>query len=139
MQVFKIVYHNVIYTKGRIVEFVNFMLKQIVNIADMAEDGFRFVCDDVTLKIISQYQYLRLILTKHLDYLQITKFVAKLASHALRFLICKVKALGGMPFKCFTKCYNSLVQPVIDYGSSIWGTNGYSCVEVVQNALVVTS
>ena len=49
------------------------------------------------------------------------------------FLICKDKALGGMPFKCFTKCYNSLVQPVIDYGSSIWGTNGYSCVEAVQN------
>ena len=37
-----------------------------------------------------------------------------------------------MPFECFTKCYNSLVQPVIDYGSSVWGTNGYSCVETVQ-------
>ena len=95
--------------------------------------GFRFICDDVTLEIISQYKYLGLILTEHLDYLQMTKFVAKSASHALGFLICKDKALGGMPFKCFTKCYNSLVQPVIDYGSSIWGTNGYSCVEVVQN------
>ena len=58
-----------------------------------------------------------------------TKFIAKSASRALGFLICKDKALGGIPFKCFTKYYNSLVQPVIDYGSSIWGTNGYSCVE----------
>ena len=46
------------------------------------------------------------------------KSVAKSASRALGFLICKDKALGGMPFECFTKCYNSLVQPVIDYGSS---------------------
>ena len=35
-----------------------------------------------------------------------TKFFAKSASRALGFLICKDKALGGMPFKCFTKCYN---------------------------------
>ena len=61
-----------------------------------------------------------------------TKSVAKSASRGLGFLICKDKALGGMPFECFTKCYNSLVQPVIDYGSSVWGTNGYSCVETVQ-------
>ena len=47
------------------------------------------------------------------------KSVAKSASRALGFLICKDKALGGMPFECFTKCYNSLVQPVIDYGSSV--------------------
>ena len=60
------------------------------------------------------------------------KSVAKSASRALGFLICKDKALGGIPFECFTKCYNSLVQPVIDYGSSVWGTNGYSCVETVQ-------
>ena len=60
------------------------------------------------------------------------KSVAKSASRALGFLICKDKALGGMPFECFTKCYNSLVQPVIDYGFSVWGTNGHSCVETVQ-------
>ena len=60
------------------------------------------------------------------------KSVAKSASRALGSLICKDKALGGMPFECFTECYNSLVQPVFDYGSSIWGTHGYSCVETVQ-------
>ena len=61
-----------------------------------------------------------------------TKCVVKSDSRALGFLICEDKVLGGMPFKCFTKCYNSLVQPVIDYGSSVWGTKGYSCVDAVQ-------
>ena len=58
------------------------------------------------------------------------KSVAKSASRALEFLICKDKALGGMPFECFTKCYNSLVQPVIDYGSSVWGTNRPAAQEI---------
>ena len=82
--------------------------------------GFLFICDDVIFETIIQYKYLGLILTEHLDYLQMTKFVAKSASRALGFLIYKDKALRGMPFKCFTKCYYSLVQPLIDYGSSIY-------------------
>ena len=60
------------------------------------------------------------------------KSVAKSASRAQGFLIRKNTALGGMPFECFTKCYNFLVQPVIDYGSSVWGIHCYSCVETVQ-------
>ena len=61
-----------------------------------------------------------------------TKRVAKSASRALGLLICNDKALGVMPFECFTKCYNSLVQPVIGY-FFVWGTKGYSCVDAVQN------
>ena len=51
--------------------------------------GFQFICADETLEIISQYKYLGLILTEHLDYLQMTKCVAKSASRAVGFLICK--------------------------------------------------
>ena len=67
------------------------------------------------------------------------KSVAKSASRALGFFICRDKALEGMPFECFSKCYNSLVQPVIDYGSSVWGTNGYSCVETTIPCLSLFS
>ena len=67
------------------------------------------------------------------------KSVAKSASRAQGFLIRKDTALGGMPFECFTKCYNSLVRPVIDYGSSVWGTNGYSCVETTVLCLSLIS
>ena len=33
----------------------------------------------------------------------------------------------------FSKLCDSLVWPVIDYGSCIWGTNRRSCIEAVQN------
>ena len=38
-----------------------------------------------------------------------------------------------MPYKVFTKVYESLVAPVIDYGLSIWGTREFSCINAVQN------
>ena len=47
--------------------------------------------------------------------------VAISASRALGLVIYKCKLNGGLPFKCFTKLYDSLVWPIIEYGSSIWG------------------
>ena len=38
-----------------------------------------------------------------------------------------------MPFQCFHKCYESLVQSVIDYSSAVWGTRSYSWIDAVQN------
>jgi hypothetical protein len=29
--------------------------------------------------------------------------------------------------------YDSLVQPIIDYGASVWGTKSYNCISAVQN------
>ena len=53
-------------------------------------------------------------------------------SIGFRFRFNKHLFVINIYFECFIKCYNSLVQPIIDYGSSVWGTNGYSCVETVQ-------
>ena len=38
-----------------------------------------------------------------------------------------------MPFQCFHKCYESLIQSVIDYSSAVWGTRSYSWIDAVQN------
>ena len=57
--------------------------------------------------------------------------VAKSAGRALGLLIAKKN--GCLPFECYTKLYDSLVQPVIDYGASIWGTKEYKCIQAVQH------
>ena len=48
-----------------------------------------------------------------------SKVVAQSASRALGLLISKDKYFGGMPYKCFTKCYDATVQSVIDYSAAI--------------------
>ncbi len=59
--------------------------------------------------------------------------VAKSDGRALGLLIAKYKAFGGLPYDCYTKLYYSLVQPIIDYGSSVWGTKEYSCINAIQH------
>ena len=82
---------------------------------------------------MSQYKYLGDILNEHLDLSVMVKAVAKSASRALGRLIAKDKAFGGMPYSCLQNCYDSLVQSIIEYSSSVWGTKPYSCISAVQN------
>ena len=57
------------------------------------------------------------------------KFVAQSANRALGLLIVKSKSLGGMPYRVFTKLYDSMVWSVVAYGASVWGTCQFSCVD----------
>ncbi len=61
------------------------------------------------------------------------KHVADAAGRALGLLIAKSKAAGGLPYQCFSKLHDGLVQSVIDYGAAIWGVRDYSCISAVHN------
>ncbi len=87
-----------------------------------------FTFGDEIINVSDKYTYLGLVLTEHLDYDKTASIVVKSAGRALRLLIAKFKAYGGLPYDCYTKLYDSLVQPIIDYGSAIWGTKDYSCI-----------
>ncbi len=58
--------------------------------------------------------------------------VAQFASRALGLVIAKFKAYGDMSFKCFTKLYDSMVLPNINYGSSMPGAHEFSCISSMQ-------
>ncbi len=94
---------------------------------------YEFQSGNSTVDIVNQYKYLGLILTEHLDYQRMAKVVAQSASRALGLLISKDKAAGGMPFECYTKCYDCIVQATIDYGAPVWGTSTFSSIDAVQN------
>ena len=38
-----------------------------------------------------------------------------------------------MPYSCFTKLYNALVVPIIQYGAAIWGTKSFSGIDAIHN------
>ena len=99
----------------------------------ITRSDFNLPCGDANIETVCRYKYLGVILTEHLDFTIMTKTVAQSASRALGLLIAKDKIFGGMPFQCFHKCYESLVQSVIDYSSAVWGTRSYSWIDAVQN------
>ena len=77
--------------------------------------------------------YLGLLLHENLDFNITARTVAQSASRALGLLIAKSKALGGMPYKVFTKLYDTMVWPVVAYGAAVWGDKVFSCINAVQN------
>ena len=95
--------------------------------------NFVFLCCDKQIQLASQYHYLGLLLTEFLNFGLMANTVAKSASRAQGLVIYKCKLNGGLPFKCFTKLYDSLVWPIIECGSSIWGSIKLSCIAAVQN------
>ena len=111
-------------TKTQVIHFRN-PSKQRSNV--------QFYCGDQLLKTVPQYKYPGLVFNEFHDLAQTAKSVAASASRALGLIISKFYANGGMPYKVFTKVYESLVAPVIDYGAAIWGTREFSCINAVQN------
>ena len=59
--------------------------------------------------------------------------VSQSAGRALGLLMSKDKAFGGVPFECYSKCYDALVRSVINYGAAIWGSSNFSSISAVQN------
>ena len=80
---------------------------------------FVFTCGTSNLELVNQYKYLGLIIDEFLDYNVTVKHISKHASRALGSIIAKSKSLGGLPFKCFSKLYDSLVLPILTYGAAI--------------------
>ena len=75
---------------------------------------------------------IRVFLEEHLDYSVTAQAVASAANRALGLLIAKCKSQGGMPFKCFTRLYEAMVQPIINYGVTVWGTKEFTCINSIQ-------
>jgi len=95
--------------------------------------NFVFRCDDSVLGYTDKYTYLGIVLQEHLDYNVTSLAVSKCASRALGLLIAKYMSAGGFTYDVYTKLYNSLVWPVIEYGSAVWGLQSCSCINAVHN------
>ena len=80
-----------------------------------------------------QYKYLGLILSEHLDYNVVVKSIVLSASRALGSLQVKFKSQGGLPYATFTRLFDALIWPIMDYSASIWGAHDFSGVDNVFN------
>ena len=95
----------------------------------VSKTDFVFTFDDGSISVIDRYTYSGVVLSEHLDYNIMVKCVAQ---SALELLIAKCKAIGGVPYNVFTKLYDSVVWPVINYSAPIWGFRSYSCIDAVH-------
>ena len=71
-------------------------------------------------------------LNEHLDMQHTIGELAKSASRALCALQSKFSFPDGMTFEVFDRLYKALVEPVMYYGSAIWGTLNCAKLDAVQ-------
>ena len=93
---------------------------------------YPFHCGDHKIAVCDKYKYLGLWFSEHLDLSYMARQVAASAHRSLGLLIAKSKC-ADFSFECFTKLYDSLVQPIIDYGACVWGHSECKYAEGVQN------
>ncbi len=88
------------------------------------------------LEIVNNYRYLGLDLNDTLDYSDTANVLSGAAGKALGSLLCKHFTSNGLPFDTFTKIYDATVAPIMNYGSSIWGSKSYpSCNKIYFRAM----
>ena len=97
------------------------------------ETQYNFVCGELALEKTSTYKYLGLWFHEHLDMKFAVNELTKSASRALSALYTKFLNVGGMDYDVFCKLYESLVEPVLFYGASLWGLSEQKKVNTVQN------
>lgn len=90
-------------------------------------------CQNNIIEYCESYKYLGVWFDEHLTFNKHAKEISKAGSRALGSLMSKFVAVGGMSHKVYSKLYSSTVEPILMYGSGIWGTKQFSCISADQN------
>ncbi len=85
-----------------------------------------------SLSVVDSYKYLGVVFDKYLTVNCAADTLGNAAGCALGAMINKCKAMKEMGYSTYTKLYDSLVTPVMDYGSAVWGGKSYECLDQVQ-------
>ncbi|XP_069119042.1 uncharacterized protein [Argopecten irradians] len=89
--------------------------------------------ENTPIVIKDKYKHLGIWFDQHLAWNFAIKELAKSASRALGVVISKLIACGGMPYTVYTRLFESLVQPIMLYGSCIWGIAEQRLINNIQN------
>jgi hypothetical protein len=114
---------------------INASKTQIVHFRNpsVQRSNFIFTCSNSNIEYVESYKYLGLWFDEHMNMNKAVRELAKSASRALGALYGKFVSCGGMTYSVFIKLYESTVEPILFYGSGIWGTKQYSVINNVQN------
>lgn len=83
--------------------------------------SYEFKYDNESIKYADSYKYLGLHFDEHLSMEVDEEKLANAGKKALGSIINKLRQNDNMTYNSFTKCVNSCLYPVIEYGSEITG------------------
>ena len=100
----------------------------------LTEHVFKY--GEETLEVVHVYKYLGAIFDEHLTFEECAKTLAKAASRKLGHMFVLNRKLEGIGYKTYTRLYESRIDPVAFYASSIWGVKSFKFQETTQNRAI---
>ena len=80
-----------------------------------------------------KYKYLGIIFDEFLTFENNVDVLSGAGHRAVGALIGKYKQLSEMGYQTYTKCYNTSICPILDYGAEVWGGYKAPKIDNVQN------
>ena len=96
----------------------------------------RFYLEGSLIEKTDSYTYLGILLTEHLDFKRTADQLSKGGGRASSKVISIHFQSKGLPWNILTHVYESVVCPVTDYASGIWGLKRHGCCDKVQRRII---
>ena len=97
---------------------------------------YKFYYGTNVIDYVCKYKYLGVVFHEHMDFIECANYLADAAGRALGAVISKFRKLKNIRFLTFTKLFNAMVIPVMDYSAGVWGFKYYhKCNRVQTRAL----
>ena len=97
---------------------------------------YKFYYGTNVIDSVCKYKYLGVVFHEHMDFIECANYLADAAGRALGAVISKFRKLKNIRFLTFTKLFNAMVIPVMDYSAGVWGFKYYhKCNRVQTRAL----
>ena len=93
---------------------------------------FDFHLGDTELEMVCEYKYLGVLINEHLNYNSNADLLSKAAGRALGSVISKFKYMKDMGFQTYSTLFETCINPILNYGSEIWGVNDYQCCDRIE-------
>ena len=100
----------------------------------LTEESFYY--GNQKLDIVHSYKYLGAIFDEHTTFEECAKTLSKAAGRKLGHMFVMNRKLEGIGYKTYTRLYESRIDPVAFYASSIWGVKNFKFQDAVQNKAI---
>lgn len=84
------------------------------------------------IQVVSFYKYLGVVFSSFLCWSHATKVLSIQATKALNMINMYASKCNGLPIGAAFKLFDSMVMPILTYGSEVWGFQYYKQLERVQ-------
>ena len=117
---------------------INAKKTQIMHIRNhqRPRSDFQFSCGGAPLDYTDTYKYLGYILHEHLSDQNNVEILTASASRSFGRIHSIFRSMGNMGIKSYETLYESYVNPILNYGSAVWGFKDFDAPRTLQNRIM---